>query len=88
MATASAAAPAPARRGRRRRRGHFETTGDEFVLDFVRQRRSPTTKEINTAWKGQGRGHTADNTLVKLVKQRQLKRTPLVGERGSRYSIA
>jgi hypothetical protein len=63
-------------------------TASEFVLTFVKQYRNPTTREINTHWKRAGRSFTADNTLVKLVKEKHLKRTPLVGERGSKYSLA
>lgn len=87
-AVTAAAPPASTPRGRSGKRRHFEITGDQFVLDFVKQRRNPTTREINVAWKREGRGHTADNTLVKLVKEKKLKRKPLVGERGSRYSFA
>src|SRR4051794_40243191 len=49
---------------RRRGRGSYETTAEELVLAFVKANRSPTTREINGHWKSEGRGHTADNTLV------------------------
>lgn len=83
---ASAAAP---KKKRRRGRGAFATTAEEFVLSFIKSNRNPTSREINVAWKQEGRGHTADNTLTKLVKDRKLKRTPLgKGIRGSRYTLA
>jgi len=63
-------------------------TAADFVLALVKQQTKPTTREINTHWKGAGRPFTADVPLGKLVKEKKLKRTPLVGERGSRYSVA
>ena len=74
---------------RRRGRGAFAMTAEEFVLGFVKANKSPTTAQINAAWKNEGRGHTADNTLSKLARERKLKRTPLgEGIRGSKYSPA
>jgi hypothetical protein len=81
---APTAQPTKRRRGRR----SFTTTAEEFVLGFVKSNRNPTTQEINAAWKQEGRGHTADNSLTKLVKERKLKRTPLgKGIRGSRFTV-
>ena len=82
-----AAAPATTRRGRGRRR-QFGMTAADFVLAFVKQQKTPTTRQVNVHWKSAGRPFTADVTLGKLVKDRKLKRTALVGERGSRYSLA
>lgn len=79
--------PEKVTRKRRRGRGSYETTADDFILSFVKASGSPTTREINAHWKGAGRGHTADNTLVKLVKNKRLKRTSLEGERGCKYEI-
>ena len=62
--------------------------GAESVLNFIRKQRNPTTREINQNWKAEGRGGTADNTLTLLTKNRQLKRSALEGERGSRYQVA
>jgi hypothetical protein len=45
------------------------------------------TAEINAAWKRNGRGGTADNTLGKLVKQRKLKRTPDQGWTGKQLQL-
>jgi hypothetical protein len=38
--------------------------------------------------KGEGRSSSANNALGKLVREKKLKRTPIVGKRGSRYSLA
>jgi hypothetical protein len=74
---------------RRRRRGKFATSGVESIINFVRSRRNPTTRDINQHWKSEGRGGTADNTLTLLTKNRQLKRIAAgEGERGSRYQVA
>jgi hypothetical protein len=73
---------------RRRGRGNYKITAEEFILDFVRQNKTPpTTREINAHWMSAGRGHTADNTLVRMVKARQLQRHRIEGERGSRYAL-
>jgi hypothetical protein len=73
---------------RKQGRKTFAMTAEQFVLSFVKQQRKPTSREINVHWKSEGRPFTADNTLGKLVREKKLKRTPLVGERGSRYSQA
>jgi hypothetical protein len=73
---------------RRRRRRSFETNAEEMVLTFVKGHRNPTTQDINRHWKSEGRGHTADNTLSKLTKEKKLKREPLKEGRGSRYTLA
>ena len=77
----------PAKRSRRGRR-KFSQTADALVLSMVKAKPNLPTAEINTAWKRNGRGGTADNTLGKLVKQRKLKRTPIRDGRGSSYSLA
>ena len=40
----------------RRKYNKLAQTGEEFILDYVRQRKMATTLEINAAWRGQGRG--------------------------------
>jgi hypothetical protein len=45
-------------------------------------------REIEKHWTSEGRAVSAANLLSKLVKEKKLKRTPLKGERGSRYSLA
>jgi hypothetical protein len=77
-----------AKLSRKRRRKHFSMTADETVLAFIKSKKNPTTKDVNKYWKSEGRGHTADNTLTKLVKEKKLKREPLKEGRGSTYSIA
>jgi len=84
-AATETAAPMTVRKGRRRRQ--FGMTAADFVLAFVRQRKQPTTREVNVHWKSAGRPFTADVTLGKLVRDRKLRRTALVGERGSRYAL-
>jgi hypothetical protein len=64
-------------------------SGNDLILNFVRQRKKPTTREIGQLWKSENRAGTADNVLSQLVKAGRLKRTPLTGgERRSRYSLA
>jgi hypothetical protein len=87
-AAAPAARSAGGGAGRRRRRRRFGMTADEFVLGFVKEHQNPTTRDVNVAWAKAGRPFKADITLSKLVRERRLKRTPLVGERGSRYTMA
>jgi ferric-dicitrate binding protein FerR (iron transport regulator) len=71
----------------RHRRGKFAVSAAESVLAFVRGRRNATTQEIRQHWTSEGRGGNADNIITLLVKGRKLKRTPLEGQRGSRYSL-
>ena len=74
---------------RRRRRQTFDKTGEESVLDFVRQSNDPpNAREVNEHWNGEGRGGKADNTLSRLVKAGQLERVDVPGERGGRYRLA
>ena len=88
--SAAMAAPMPAKRGRRgrRSRGSYATTGDDSVLAFIKENKSPTTKDIKEHWASEGRGGTADNVLSKLFREKKIKRLPLPGERGSRYAVA
>ena len=85
---AAATAPGPRTGRRRRKRGRFAMSGEESILQFVRQNRNPATADITAHWRGEGRGGKADNALSRLVKARQLKRQQIPGERGSRYLIA
>ena len=79
--------PAVLTKPAKRHRRTFAVSGDELVLAFVKAKKSPTTKQINSHWKSRGRAYTADNTLTKLVKEKKLKRTPVVEGRGSQYSV-
>jgi len=78
----------PPLRTRRRRRRKFAVSGDESIIAFVKERKNPTTKDLTKHWASESRGGTAANALSRLVKEKKLKRTPLEGERGSRYSLA
>lgn len=82
----SAAAKPAGKKKQGRGRSSFATTGEESVLSFVKQHKNPTGREIEAHWKGEGRGGSAANPLTKLVKEKKLRREPLEGERGSRYS--
>lgn len=63
-------------------------TANEFVLEYVKAKKNPTSQEINKHWKDSGRKGMADNNLSLLTKAKKLKRVPLGhGLRGSRYSI-
>jgi hypothetical protein len=73
---------------RRRGRGHFALSAEESILAFVKLKKNPTSAEINKHITSEGRSSSANNALGKLVKEKKLKRTPLEGQRGSRYSLA
>jgi hypothetical protein len=81
---APAIAPAKAAGTRRQ----YSMTGEEFVLQFVRQRKQPITGDINAAWRGSGRSGRADKTLGKLVAEGKLRREDVEEGRGSKYVIA
>jgi hypothetical protein len=87
-AAPAAKSAAPAASPRTRRRRNFGMTAEDFVLGFVKQHRNPITRDVNAAWTQAGRPFKADITLSKLTREGKLKRTPLVGERGSRYTVA
>ncbi|MCX5662581.1 MAG: hypothetical protein NTW19_23110 [Planctomycetota bacterium] len=73
--------------GKRRKRGKFSTTGEASVLGFLKSHDKASAADVNKHWQAEGRGGKADNTLTKLVKDGQLKRFEVKGERGGRYSI-
>ena len=74
-------------RKRRGRRGKYGKSSTEMILELVGHRGGATTQEIKAKWKAEGRGGTSDNALSKLVMDGKLKRTPLVGQRGSRFTL-
>ena len=80
----------PVTKGKKRRRGRsqFSMSADESILAFVKQKKNPTSAEINQHITSEGRSSSANNALGKLVKEKKLKRTPIAGQRGSRYSLA
>jgi hypothetical protein len=85
---AATAAPAAVKGKKQRRgRGHFAVSAEESILGFVKLKKNPTSAEINQHIKSEGRSSSANNALGKLVKEKKLKRTPIPGERGSRYSL-
>lgn len=78
----------PGRPAGRRKRRTFAISGNESIINFVREHKNPSTKEIKEHWMSEDRGGKVDNALTKLVKEKKLKRTPLgEGIRGSRYSL-
>jgi hypothetical protein len=83
------ATAAPKRRRKRGRRS-FAKSGPQSILDFVKAKGAAgaRTSEVNKHWKAEGRAGDAYVTLGQLVKQRQLKRKNLKGQRGSRYIAA
>lgn len=66
----------------------LELTAAQFILQFLRTQGSSTTLEINHAWKAEGRGGVANNTLGRLLKEGLILREELEGQRGSRYSLS
>jgi hypothetical protein len=77
-----------AKKAPRRKRRSFEVTGEQSVLGFVGQAKTPpNAKEINSHWSREGRGGKADSTIGKLVKAGQLVRVEVDGERGARYKV-
>lgn len=86
--SASPAMKAPSwKQLRRRRPRKFAISAEASVLAFIKEHKNPKTKDIKKHWADERRGGTADNALSKLVKEKKLKRTPLQGEPGSRYSL-
>lgn len=71
---------------RRRRRGG--PTAEEFIASLVKSKKANTSKQINVAWKQDGRPGRADNTLSRMIRLGSLRRTKLKGERGSTYAVA
>lgn len=71
-----------------RRRGRFDKTGIDSVLDFVRERGSPSTSEINAHWHAEGRKGTANVTILKLLNDGSIRREQDPAIRGSRYRLA
>jgi hypothetical protein len=74
------------RKGKRVRR-KFAVSGEQIILNFVKGKSNPIGREIEKQWTKEGRAVTAANLLSKLIREKKLKRTPLKGERGSRYSL-
>lgn len=72
----------------RRHYQKFELTGEESVLEFVRNGGNPTTAEINANWQAEGRTGVANPILARLLKRGQLEREQDPNVRGSRYRLS
>jgi hypothetical protein len=75
--------------GRRKKRGHrFPVSGTTSILEFVKQagEKGVTGKQIDQHWKSEGRKGSAYNILGQLVRDKQIKRQNLKGQRGSMYT--
>jgi hypothetical protein len=72
----------------RAKRGAFSQTAEQMILGLLAGGKVLTTAEAVAAWRKEGRGGKADNTLTKLVKEGKVKRQNVAGQRGSRYSLA
>jgi DNA-binding XRE family transcriptional regulator len=70
------------------RRGKFKQTGEQTILALLKGQKSMSTREINEAWRHEGRAGSADVMLGLLVKGKKLKRNKVQGQRGSQYSLA
>jgi DNA-binding transcriptional regulator YiaG len=72
----------------RRPRGKFKQTGEQTILSLLKNGHALATKQINDAWKKEGRAGTADVALGQMVKKGKLKRSKIKGQRGSQYVAA
>jgi len=84
---AAAAQKIPAKRKRRKPR-KFKLTGNESILAFLKAKgaKGATGAEIVKHWESQGRGSGAYVNIGELVKAKKLKKEPLEGQKGSRYT--
>lgn len=73
--------------GIKRRRGRFSRTGEQTLLDFIREQRHPSTAEINLHWQREGRRGTANVTLLTLIRRGLIERVADPEVRGSRYRL-
>ncbi len=83
------ATKAPKAKGTRRtpRSGKFSVTGDEFILQFVKEKGGGTTEGIRNHWKGSGRGGKAENNRPGPGEARPAQAHQLEGKAGSTYSV-
>ncbi len=65
----------------------FPVTGDELILNFIKEKGGATTEEIRKHWQTSGRKGKAENNLTTLVKTGKLKRNKLEGKPGSNYTL-
>ena len=67
---------------------YISATGPESILAFVKGKgaQGATTAEIVANWKAQDRSGDGYTAAGELVKAGKLKREPLKGQKGSRYT--
>jgi len=66
----------------------FSRTGEQAILDLVRERSSATTAQINKHWRAEGRRGLANNAIGRLLKDGHLVRESIAGQRGSSYRLS
>lgn len=71
----------------RGKRGKFKQTAEEMILRLLKERKSLTRRDVNAAWKKEGRSGTSDVTLGKMIKAKKLIRSKVKGQRGSEYRV-
>lgn len=68
--------------------GKFSVTGNDLILQFLKDKGGSTTEEIRKHWEESGRGGKAAQLLTGLVQRGQIQRTKLPGKAGSVYSVS
>jgi hypothetical protein len=82
-----AASAAPVAPRKQKKRGKFSQTAEDFVTSLLKDGKGLATADINKAWKTEGRGGRADQTLARMVADKRLKRSSAPGIRGSLYKV-
>ncbi len=84
---AKSAAGRPAKSGKRKK---FRTTANELVVDFIKKSgaKGVTSGDIKKRWAAAGRPGEPYNTLGELVRNKEIVKKNIKGQRGSRYSIS
>ena len=85
---AAVSSPAAMPRKHPPRAGELPTTGQQSILALIREKRNPTTREINARFKAEGRRSAADSLPGSMVRAGILKKKSLGGKMGSEYSLA
>jgi len=70
-----------------RQRSKFKLTAEEMIAQLLKGK-TMTTGQINKRWTRAGRGGNADNTLSKMTRENQIRRTNMPGVMGSQYRLA
>lgn len=65
----------------------FPVTGDELIINFIKEKGGATTEEIRKHWQTSGRKGKSENNLTNLVKSGKIKRNKLDGKPGSNYTL-